>query len=217
MNWLMDSSPLRPRGINYLTGRGFSEVILRRFGIGQVESASALLEAAQLRWTLDELKQTGLVTDTYGQARLIFRNHTILFPFLDQGAIRYVQGRAANDSDKPRWINLAGIQKPLFNVDAIKSHPRSDFIHLCEGITDTIAAAQLGLTAVGVLGAHSLTPDHAELFSGMKVTLLPDGDRGGDQFERHALALLRRFNANVSVLRVPRGTDIADQIRPKKD
>jgi DNA primase len=210
LNWLINTNPLQKSGYHYLKGRGFSELILSRFQVAQIgDEAEA---AARNRWSVERLRATGLY-GTHG-SRLIFPAGTIVFPFFRSGEITYVQGRAPNDVSRPRWLSLFGVPKPLFNVDALQSRPTIE-VYLCEGVTDTLAASQLGLRAVGVLGATSLTLQQAAAFKGRSVILLPDADQGGHKFQIHVATLFRTLGVFFRLRTLPSGTDVADRLRGK--
>lgn len=209
----MEQSPLEETGRAYLSSRGFTPDTLAKFSLGQVVDPSRLVEGGISRWGAGPLVEAGILRETTWGLKSLFVAETILFAFERDGRVTYVQGRAMRDDASYRWIGPANLGKPLFNADALNLARLGRPIHLCEGVTDTIAATQLGKLAVGVLGASSLTSELAAQFDGMKVILLPDGDRGGELFERNARSIFLTRNTYLQVRRLPPGKDVADLIR----
>ena len=215
LGWLMSESPLVASGRDYLRNRGFDDRTIEKFQIGQLNDAAWLTKRALSKWGAHRLHAAGLLVGTSVASRLIFETESILFPFFTSGATTYLQGRSIAGAGADRWRNLVGVSKPLYNASALEG-ARGGTVHLCEGVTDTIAADQLGLRAVGVLGATSLTPHQASLFEGKSVVLLPDGDGGGQKFVELARSAFKNWNVHLVIRRLPLGHDVASMLLANK-
>ena len=212
-DWLMEQNPLGERGRAYLLSRGFTPETLAKFTLGEIADPNRTIEDGASTWGEAQLLEAGIVRRTDRAIKLLFAADTILFGFKENGKLTYVQGRAIAADAPFRWIGPVNLKKPLFNSDVLQAMRPGQLIHLCEGVTDTMAATQLGWLAVGALGASSLTAELASKFDGMSVILLPDGDSGGSTFEHRARSIFSAQNTYLQVRRLPPGTDVADTIR----
>ncbi|GGD59310.1 hypothetical protein GRI62_00830 [Erythrobacter arachoides] len=205
-SWLMTRCPLRASGRSYLEGRGFSGAIIARFEIGQVDDRAAIFREACARFDLARLERCGLVsTGRYGPF-LAYPSDFLLFPFMDQGGIRYVQGRNLKDGKARRWANLSKLAPPAYNLDALTSDAST--ILICEGVTDVLSAVELGQTAIGLLGANSkVEPSVIARLKGFNVIVVGDADDAGQAFARALVARLGSHGITAMTRRPPDGAN----------
>ena len=204
-------TPLRQSGLSYLrTQRGFSENMIRRFRIGQLDSAPATYRRLVARWGLDRLIACGLavrrIYDGREAGSLVWWDSGLIFPALEHGRVTYLQLRRLK-GNAPKYVGLSAIPKPLFNSDILNRLAPGDRVCICEGIPDTVAAVQLGWNAVGVLGAASFRPDWVQRFLPFTVLVAPDGDAAGEGLYKSVVANFRQYGRNVERLLIRPGQD----------
>ncbi|SFI94461.1 Toprim-like [Bradyrhizobium sp. Gha] len=107
-------------------------------------------------------------------------------------------------------MGLNGVRKLIFNQDAVS---QAKNIYICEGVTDTLSATEMGLTAIGLTGAS--TTFSTNLLRSMRsktAYIIPDNDEAGKAMEARVTALFRRAGIQFVVQRVPHGKDLNDYL-----
>jgi DNA primase len=176
----------------------------------------ALFRAARERFGDARLTSCGLTVEGRYGPRFVFPTNYLLFPFLDQGEVLYLQARRGDDGKQQRWLCPTGLVPPVYNIDALKSSNPTVFI--CEGVTDVLSAAELGKSALGLLGANS----HFDisLIAKLKqrnVIVVGDGDGPGLKFARSLVNLLGTRGITAISRPPPVGcNDLNDYLRLRK-
>jgi DNA primase len=146
-----------------------------------------------------------------------------VFPALDHtGAVRYLQARGLNPGNGPKYLNPAAelAANPRLAWAATTEPARPRLLVICEGIPDSLTAAQAGYRAVAVLGSH--TPDAtvaAELArrahrDHYRLVAIPDNDDAGHAWGHRLERLLGAHGAALTVVTPPlRGADLNDWAR----
>jgi len=134
----------------------------------------------------------------------------LLFPFITDGRVVYVQARLFGGFAK--FIGPRGIAKPPFNTECLRCLKTGTDVHICEGIPDAIALEGFGRPAVGILGARSFRDEWVDRFLNFNVILTRDGDAAGAAFVRRVSRAFRARGKPVRTLTVPNGTDVAGVI-----
>jgi hypothetical protein len=146
-----------------------------------------------------------------------------VFPALDQtGAVRYLQSRGLNPNNGPKYLNPAAelAANPRLAWAVTAQSPRPGLLVICEGIPDSLTAAQAGYRAVAVLGSHA--PDAAvaaELArrahrDRYRLVAVPDNDEAGHAWGRRLQRLLGEHGAALTVTTPPlSGADLNDWSR----
>ena len=158
-NTFLHRTPLLLSGKEYLRERGISDATISRFRIGQLPASRDFLVDLISKYGFERTKAAGLLTNvsTHANPRLIFPKRSLLFPFLENGKVAYIQARLLNQTDSfGRWRNLNGRQLRLYNIDAISMAKRKN-VAICEGVIDTISAIELGYQAIGPCGCQHAT------------------------------------------------------------
>ncbi len=214
--WILDQSPLGDGGRAYLSARGFSAATLATFRIGQVADRPALLRAARRDFGEDRLRRAGLLRDTRRGPDLAFPSHYLLFPFLADGAVTYIQSRRSDAMPAYRWLCPAGLLAPAFNIDVLSQGHAT--VMICEGVTDTLSAHELGRPAIGLTGANArLDPATIEKLRGHNIVLLGDSDRAGRGFARDIVRLLASHGITAIARALPGGAnDLNDVLRQQR-
>lgn len=215
-SWMLDQSPLGDSGRAYLKWRGFSAATLTAFRIGQVADRTALLRAARRDFGEDRLRRAGLLRDGRRGPDLVFPSHYLLFPFIIDDAVCYLQARRADGSSSYRWLCPSGMVAPTFNVDVLAQGHAT--IVVCEGVTDTLSAHELGRPAIGLTGANArLDLDTIARLRGHNVVLLGDSDAAGRGFARDIVRLLGGHGITAIARSLPDGVnDLNDLLRQQR-
>lgn len=209
-SFLLRASPLQPSGAVYLRSRGLSPGTHAHFQIGQIGSAETVTRTLLQNYSAVRLRAAGVVS---ANGSLAFPNQSLLIPFLTNGTVTYLQSRALPGSS-PRWMAPAGITKEVFNVEALK---RRGDVYLCEGVTDVLAAHELGLVAIGLLGSMAGLPvDIMARLRNRTVYLMPDMDRAGERMAERLARQLEAGRVSWSRKRLPFGNDLSEFLTMKR-
>lgn len=214
--WLLQKSPLRTCGAEYLASRGFTPQTIERFRVGQMPDRNRMLQAATTEFGIKRLRDCGLAKVGKLGAEMVFPTNYLLFPFLIAGRVTYLQARRPDRERKWRWFCLADLPPPLFNADALTRATRT--ITLCEGVTDVLSAHELGMEAVGVLGASApLDAETALRFRGRNLAVVGDADTAGGNFNKRVRDVFAPLGLTVVPKRLPPGcNDLNDYLLAKR-
>ncbi|MFZ2982977.1 MAG: CHC2 zinc finger domain-containing protein [Sphingobium sp.] len=214
--WILAQSPLAPSGRAYLDSRGFVPATLAHFGVGQLGEGKALLRAARERFGETRLERCGvMIKGRYGPY-LAFRSGYLLFPFVIDGEIVFLQARRPDGERDSRWLCPAHLPPPPFNLEALAGSAPT--ITICEGVTDVLSAHQLGIPAIGFVGASARidAPTIARL-RGRNVAVLGDADAAGAGFAQRLVRLLGDHGITASTTSMPEGiNDLNDFLRARE-
>lgn len=212
----------------YMKGRGITEELLERFGLGWARDDWHDLTGyfRQMGCDLKLAAEGGLlgISSKTGQAYDPFRAR-LMFPIRDtSGTTIAFGGRIIdNTSDAAKYVNTTDspIYKKgehLFGLDMAGSAiRRTKTVYITEGYMDVLTLHQFGYTnSVGGLGT-ALTDQQVKRIMGYAPTvmLLYDGDNAG---RKAALAASGKFLARGASCRVilqPEGEDIDSLLRGK--
>lgn len=196
------------KGVEYLRRHGIPLQVANRFGVRELRSPSRALTRLVEEWGAARVFHSGLAWGEAYPNKLIWGSYALLFPFLQNGEVVYIQGRSF--SEKTKFLGLRGIPKPLFNASSLASLTIGTCIHLCEGIPDALALEAKGLHSLAVLGASSFRPEWVDLLLHYDVVVVPDGDSGGETFMRMVNEAFRNRGKAIRRVRMPKGKDAAD-------
>ncbi|WP_092230669.1 toprim domain-containing protein [Bradyrhizobium sp. Gha] len=200
--------PPAERGQQYLLNRGISEHTQKSFRIGFIGNSDDVLKRLLSKYGTAALVSCGLIFPDKAP-ELVFPSRSLLVPFVTGGEIVYFQSRSISNSTR-RWMGLNGVRKLIFNQDAVS---QAKNIYICEGVTDTLSATEMGLTAIGLTGAS--TTFSTNLLRSMRsktAYIIPDNDEAGKAMEARVTALFRRAGIQFVVQRVPHGKDLNDYL-----
>jgi DNA primase len=157
----------------YLSGRGFSEESAHEFRLGVVVEPVPGDDQFTGRLSIPYITRSGVVDIRY----------------------RCLQQHDCKEVNCKKYLGHPGKPLRLFNVEGL--FVAGDFIVLCEGELDTIAATQAGFPAVGVPGTGGWKPHFNRIFEDyQRVYLFADGDEAGKKFGA-------KLSAEVSAIVVP--------------
>ena len=86
-----------------------------------------------------------------------------------------------------------------------QGHPT---ILICEGVTDTLSAHELGRPAIGLIGVNAqLNPATIARLRGHNVVLIGDRDTPGQRFARGTVRLLSQQGITAVARKLPAGAN----------
>jgi len=208
---LLDESN-KQDAIEYLKNRGIqqADLVVEKMKIRMLKDYSQanqnLLEKFKAKYLID----AGIMGDKHN---LIFYNHRLLFPFIQDDEIVYLSARTLEKDHNPKYLNLLGKSiKGFYNVNDLKNN---ETIFVCEGITDTVAMVGLGLPAVGIAGAQNIDIKTLELLNDKRVIVAFDSDSAGQKGQKKLNEVLQ-FIAKCVILYQKDEKDILDSIQTKE-
>ena len=217
----------KPEGqavLDYLHGRGLTDGVIRRFGLGASTSQWDGLTAhlTEMGYTAEELSLAGLTVTKGDNTFDMFRGRA-MFPIIDQyNHVLGFGGRALQKDAKPKYLNTS--DTPVFNkrkgvyaINLIRKSRDLKRIILVEGYMDVVAVSQAGVAgAVATLGT-ALTNEQARLLKryAPEVLLCYDGDEAGQHAIERGLDILEAEGVPCRVIYLPDGLDPDEFIRQR--
>lgn len=206
----------------YLTGRGLSQAVIRRFGLGYADSGFGSMRdhLKGLGFTDDELTAGFLCKRSEKNNSLydIFRSR-VMFPIIDTAGNIVAFGGRVLDGSLPKYLNSADTpvfnkRRNLFALNYAKNVCAEQII-LCEGYMDVIALHEAGFeNSVATLGT-AITQDQARLLAKHtgRVIISYDSDDAGQRAADKAFRLLGEVGLDAKILRVEDAKDPDEYIR----
>ncbi len=198
-------------GLSYFKQRGFSEVTIRKFGLGYAsEQRDAFtLRAVQEGYSINLLRQLGLSTqyDTdFFRDRVMFTIHG-----LSGKPVAFAGRILQKDAKAPKYINspeteIYNKSKTLYGLFfAKKAIRQQDECILVEGYTDVITLHQVGVENVVASSGTSLTVEQVQLIKRYtpNVKILYDGDSAGVKAALRGLDIVLEQDLNVKIVLLP--------------
>ena len=206
-----DAAPARA----YLRGRGYDGDVVRRYRLGWAPDAwDELCRALSLD---DELMQeTGLgFRNRIGRRQDVFRAR-IMFPILDtRGDPVAFGGRNLEGAPPPKYKNssetaLYSKSRVLYGLNWAKQAvvERGEVV-VCEGYTDVIGLATAGVPHAVATCGTALAEGHFRVLKNFtrRMVLAYDADSAGQAAAERFYEWERRYEVDVAVARLPRGSD----------
>lgn len=211
-------------GLSYLNERGFSNDIIKKFGLGYApEKRDALTKAAVAnQYNIELLQKAGLAVlrndmpvDNY-RDRIIFPVHN------NSGKVIGFGARLIKNNDKaPKYINtpeneLYVKSKILYGTYfARHAIDKADECLLVEGYTDVLSLHQAGIENVVASGGTSLTQDQLRLIKkySKNLTIIYDGDAAGVKAAMRGLDMALEESLNVKLVLIPDKEDPDSYVR----
>ena len=196
------------RALAYLHGRGLSDLIIRRFGLGYADKYSNDLyrHLKEKGYADDLLKETGLFhyDEKHGFSDKFWNR--VIFPIMDANSRVIGFGGRVMGEGKPKYLNspetvIFDKSRNLYGLHQARRTREKDML-LCEGYMDVISMHQAGFTnAVASLGT-ALTEQQCHLLSRFvkSVLMLYDMDDAGIRAARRGIPLLREAGLSAKVV-----------------
>ncbi|MFE0648521.1 toprim domain-containing protein [Streptomyces sp. NPDC059534] len=182
-----------------------------------LEEATARYEADLTRSpaAVAYLKKRGLSEDNAASYRLGYVENPlpghesargmIAVPYLTRSGVTTIRFRRLGDGDGPKYRSVPGDLPRIYNASALLIP--SDYIAICEGEFDAIAATLTGVPAIGIGGVSAWKPYFARCFKGYKaVYILADADDKGQGMEFAEKVAEQIKNARICPM--PAGHDV---------
>ncbi|NLA15533.1 MAG: DNA primase [Bacteroidales bacterium] len=222
--YLLEEQRGKDIGLSYLTERGFTESIIRQFGLGFAPSEK------------DTFTQTAMAAG-YKQELLIATGLTIHYPaaagraegwadrFRDRvmfpihslsGRVIGFGGRSLQSSKQTaKYVNSPDSEvydksRSLYGLYFAKQHiSRQQACYLVEGYTDVLSLYQAGIMNVVSSSGTSLTEEQIRLIKrfARQVVVLYDGDDAGIKASIRSIDMILAEGLQVKVVRFPQGED----------
>ncbi len=204
--------------LSYMKERGFTEDVLRKFGVGYSPDSRDLFtkKAIAAQFNQELLQKSGLVVLRNEQFQDNYRDR-IIFPVHNHiGKIIGFGARLIKKNDKaPKYINtpeneLYVKSKILYGTYFAKQAiDKLDECLLVEGYTDVISLHQSGIENVVASGGTSLTSDQLRLIKKYtkNLTIIFDGDSAGIKAALRGLDMAIEEGLNVKLLLIPDNED----------
>lgn len=210
------------QALEYLTGRGFTEKILRDFHVGWAPGLPGWLE--------NNLAQSGVDSELAHRADLLrtgdrpgsyayFRNR-IIFPI--RSISRQVVGFGGRivGQGEPKYLNSADSTyfskgKLLYGFDAARMPmAREKTAILVEGYLDVIALFQVGICNVAATCGTAFTQEQAKLIrrGAQNVLLVFDGDKAGLKAAIRSADVALKNGIEPRIVSLPAGEDPASLV-----
>ena len=205
-------------GLSYFRERGFTDEIIRFFGLGYAaEQPSYFSKKAQKAgYAEDHLVETGLVIKNDRGAVDRFRGR-VLFPIRSMaGRVQGFGGRILSATAKTaKYLNspesdIYHKSQVLYGIyEAKKTIAKEDVCYLVEGYTDVIQLYQKGVDNVVSSSGTALTPEQIRLIRRLtsNVVVLFDGDAAGLRAALRGIDLILQEGMNVRICSFPEGED----------
>jgi DNA primase len=215
---LLSASPLASSGIAYLASRAISQNTVATFRIGQIGDNRTIARRLVTKFGYERVAAASLLSlrATPDAPTLTFRTDQILIPFFERGRCVYFQSRACGDATEGRWLNLRRRHR-LFNVDVL-SDASVKRIGICEGVTDSLSAFELGIAPLGLVGASATLPHEcAALLRGRQVDIFADNDERGMELGKRLQGQLSKIGVVATRRFLPPGMkDLNEFLKARK-
>ena len=211
-------------GLSYLKERGFSEEIIKKFGLGYAPDQRDALakKAIANQYNAELLQKAGLVVvrkdvlvDNY-RDRIIFPVHN------NNGKVIGFGARLIKNNDKaPKYINTPEnelyIKSKILYGTYFARHAidKADECLLVEGYTDVLSLHQAGIENAVASGGTSLTQDQLRLIKkfSKNLTIIYDGDTAGVKAALRGLDMALEESLNVKLVLIPDKEDPDSYVR----
>ncbi len=211
-------------GLSYLKERGFTEEVIRKFGLGYAPNTKDTLarKAIALQYNSELLQKAGLVVNRNEQLVDNYRDRIIFPVHNNSGKVIGFGARLIKSNDKaPKYINTPEnelyIKSRILYGTYFARHAidKADECLLVEGYTDVISLNQSGIENVVASGGTSLTQDQLRLIKKYtkNLTIIYDGDAAGVKAALRGLDMALEESLQVKLVLIPDKEDPDSYVR----
>ncbi len=206
--------------LEYLRSRGYTNKIIRSFGLGySPDRWDGLLTVAGENHISDQvLEQAGLIIPRKQRSGYYDRfRGRIMFPILSHvGKVLGFGGRILHpDAEQPKYINspdtrIYNKSRVLYGLSHAKHAIRKkEEALLVEGYTDVVALHQAGINHAVASSGTSLTPEQVKLLGryARRIVLLFDADEAGAGAAIRGIEVVLAEGLSVYAVELPPGED----------
>lgn len=206
-------------GLNYLTDRGISTEMIKRFQLGYSpdEWTAFTDHALNNAYDIELLEKTGLTIIRENDKKFDRFKGRVMFPIHNlSGQVIGFGGRTlSSDKKQAKYLNspesdLYHKSKVLYGISFSRNEMvRADNCFLVEGYTDVISLFDSGIENVVASSGTALTADQIKLIKRFtnNVTVLYDGDFAGIKAGLRGVDMILAEGMNVRVVMFPEGED----------
>ena len=196
-------TPPGQAALGYLRKRSLKDPVIEQFGLGYAPGGwdTAMQYFTAKGYTIQELLETGLVTEREGGGAYDRFRNRIIFPIRDpMGRMAGFGARILNPDDVPKFLNspqtaLFDKGSLLYGLDLARKPIRAkDQVVIVEGYLDVIALHQGGFAnTVSPMGT-ALTEDQLRLLKRFtrRIVLALDADAAGEKATLRGLEVARQ-------------------------
>jgi DNA primase len=221
---LFDTEAGQEIGLSYLKERGFSEDILRKFGIGYAPDQRDVFTKKALanQYNSELLQKAGLVVNRNDALIDNYRDRIIFPVHNNTGKVIGFGARLIKTNDKaPKYINTPEnelyIKSKILYGTYFARHAidKADECLLVEGYTDVLSLHQAGIENAVASGGTSLTQDQLRLIKKYtkNLTIIYDGDTAGVKAALRGLDMALEESLNVKLVLIPDKEDPDSYVR----
>jgi len=219
---VLHESPLGKEALSYLTDRGFTDEIIKEFGVGFVPSAVVdYLALEALNYSdLNALVELEHLFQQKNKAYSDRFKGRITFPLVSTAG--NVLGFAAREIDGslPKYLNSSESEvyqksRCLYGIQLAAEHIyKADFAILCEGYTDAMAFRQVGKPMAVAAGGTYATRQQLAIIGRYtnNLYLSFDSDEAGEGVTVRTDDLARSMGFNVGFIEIAKGKDPAEAL-----
>lgn len=212
------SSPDAGYARGYLRDRGLTGEQVRKFKIGWApDDWDMLYRSIKVKQETFVAAGLGFVNKA-NRVQDHFRAR-VLFPIFDVNGVPVgFGGRVMPNGDGPKYKN--SFDSPIYNKSRLLyglHHAKDEIVRtdesiVCEGYTDVIGFADVGIERSVATCGTSLTEDHIRMLKrfGRRIVLAFDADAAGQAAAERIYEWERALEVDVAVAKLPDGVDPAD-------
>jgi len=193
-------------GEKYLISKKIARRLFEKFKIGLAYKTGLSKHLLGAGYSYEEQETAGLIRKRSDDSYVDVFQDSVIYPVIRNGIVEYIAARRLAEGAKPKYLNIKGTIKHLYNEDILMD---TDKVIIAEGPSDTLSLIQHNFPAVGTLGAGLFKPEFRDKFHNIKTKYLCfDNDPAGMAgMER----VSRIFEGDVKVIPLPKGIkDISD-------
>ena len=207
------NSNLGRNALEYLDKRKLDKDTIKKFRIGlSISNVSLTDYLISKKYSLDKLIKLGISNEKGSD---LFVNR-IIFPLYDlSGNVIAFSGRIYNTHDPSKYINTKETEifkkgNLLYNYHNAKDTlKKRDSIIVMEGFMDVIRASSVGINNCVATMGTAFTKEQAMLLKKItdNIILCFDGDEAGNKATLSTIEVLKEFDINPRIIRLPEDLD----------
>lgn len=211
-------------GMEYMLGRGFSEDVLKKFGVGYADPRwdSLLHYLEEKGYPGEKMLELGLISSSKGKYYDRFRNR-VIFPIQNTAGKVIGFGARALGDDMPKYLNsqesrIFQKKNNLYGLNLTRTEiGKENCAILVEGYMDVISLYQAGVRNVSASLGTALTATQGKILRryAKNTVLAYDGDSAGRAAAWRGMDILHEGGSRVKVLHLPEGKDPDDFVKAK--
>ncbi|MDR2131759.1 MAG: DNA primase [Clostridiales Family XIII bacterium] len=212
----------RNPALAYMAGRGISDAVLKKFGVGYADGEWDSLYKHFTDKGIEEklLLELGLISSSKGRCYDKYRNR-VMFPIINtRGKIIGFGGRVLDDA-APKYLNSSDsrVFKKKDNLYALnvtrQEIAKEDCAILCEGYMDVISLYRHGVRNVTASLGTALTAEQASMLKRYteNAVIAYDSDQAGRAAAERGMDILRNAGCKVRVLRMAGAKDPDEYVK----